>query len=193
MSLDSPGESTLRYLESHRKGEGHLPVILLVGQITVATVLRAVRAGATVYLETPPDPVAAQEIITRSMAADAVAHADRARRTEIRARLSKLTPREHEVLALVVQGHANKTIAAALNRSQKTVEVHRTNIMRKTQAGSLASLVRMVLDAGTAAAPTNPVQSITVPFSRIGVREPVAPLSATRSALPSSALLSGLG
>jgi FixJ family two-component response regulator len=58
-----------------------------------------------------------------------------------------LTPREHEVLDLVTQGKANKVIAGDLNVSQRTVEIHRARVMEKMGAGSLAHLVRMVIEA----------------------------------------------
>jgi FixJ family two-component response regulator len=72
-------------------------------------------------------------------------------RERIRARLAQLTPREQEVMALVTQGKANKVIAADLDLSQRTVEIHRAHVMEKMGANSLAHLVRMAIDAGQAA------------------------------------------
>ncbi|HTE41895.1 MAG TPA: LuxR C-terminal-related transcriptional regulator [Steroidobacteraceae bacterium] len=66
----------------------------------------------------------------------------------IRERLVSLTPREREVMDLVVQGKANKVIAGDLNLSQRTVEIHRAHVMEKMNAASLAHLVRMVLEVG---------------------------------------------
>ena len=67
------------------------------------------------------------------------------RQDGIRNRLKLLSPREREVLDKVVQGHANKVIAADLNLSQRTVEIHRARVMEKMEAHSLAELVRMLL------------------------------------------------
>jgi len=71
-------------------------------------------------------------------------------RNDIRRRLETLTPREREVLDLVVHGKANKVIAGDLKLSQRTVEIHRARVMEKMQASSLAHLVRMVLEVGQA-------------------------------------------
>ena len=62
-------------------------------------------------------------------------------------RIATLTPREHEVMTLVTRGKANKVIAADLNLSQRTVEIHRAHVMEKMGANSLAHLVRMVIEA----------------------------------------------
>ena len=70
-------------------------------------------------------------------------------RARIQARIASLSPREQEVLAQVTQGKINKVIAAELALSQRTVEIHRSHIMEKMGANSLAHLVRMVIDAGT--------------------------------------------
>jgi len=64
----------------------------------------------------------------------------------VRERFDSLTPREREVLALVTSGKANKVMAADLNVSQRTVEIHRARVMEKMHASSLAQLVRMMMD-----------------------------------------------
>jgi FixJ family two-component response regulator len=76
------------------------------------------------------------------------ARAERAEREAMRSRLALLTPREREVMALVVAGRLNKQIAAELGAGEKTVKVHRARVMEKTRAGSVAELVRMVQKAG---------------------------------------------
>ena len=70
-------------------------------------------------------------------------------RARLQARIAALSPREQQVLAEITQGKINKVIAAELDLSQRTVEIHRSRIMEKMGANSLAHLVRMVIDAGT--------------------------------------------
>jgi FixJ family two-component response regulator len=74
-------------------------------------------------------------------------------RERIRARIADLTPREREVMALVTQGKANKVIAADLDLSQRTVEIHRAHVMEKMGANSLAHLVRMAIEANQGTPP----------------------------------------
>lgn len=77
---------------------------------------------------------------------DAVARLKRHRHSQINQRLARLTPREHEIMDMLVAGKPNKAIAGLLGVSVRTVETHRANIMDKMQAGSLSDLVRMDLD-----------------------------------------------
>jgi FixJ family two-component response regulator len=106
------------------------------------------KAGAADFL---PKPVRAAELlgaIDRAIARGVRARAERAEREAMRSRLALLTPREREVMALVVAGRLNKQIAAELGAGEKTVKVHRARVMEKTRAGSVAELVRMVQKAG---------------------------------------------
>ncbi|MFM2290067.1 MAG: hypothetical protein RL684_3210, partial [Pseudomonadota bacterium] len=85
--------------------------------------------------------------VQRALARDAESRAALAKRAQIAERLATLTPRETEVMRLVTRGKANKVIGGELGVSQRTVEIHRAHVMEKMQAGSLAELVRMVLDS----------------------------------------------
>jgi two-component system CheB/CheR fusion protein len=127
------------------------PVIAIVGSGDVTTAVRAVAAGALDCVETPFEPgllassvqralVRSHELITRLTVRKAIAD-----------RLALLTPRERQVMTLVLAGSPNKNIAADLGVSQRTVESHRASIMRKTGAKSLPALVRLALAAAAAA------------------------------------------
>jgi two-component system response regulator FixJ len=120
-----------------------LPVILITNHADIPMVVEAMREGAFDFLE---KPVRHQDLIDRVSAAikkDAINRESIRRHADIRARFLTLSAREKEVLQLVVDGRANKVIALDLGLSERTVEVHRGNIMDKMGAQSLAHLVRM--------------------------------------------------
>jgi two-component system response regulator FixJ len=140
-----PGLSGLE-LQRHMKKSGiDLPVIIITGHGDVAMAVQALKEGAVDFIEKPFD----EDVLARSID-DALDRGERVFRerqatADIRTRAAELTPREREVMELVVQGRPNKAIAAALNISVRTVEIHRGRVMEKMQAGSLSELVRMAL------------------------------------------------
>jgi two-component system response regulator FixJ len=122
-----------------------LPVIFISGKAEVSTAVQAFKLGSMDFLEKPFDIQELHDTAKRAVARDASMRETRARRSVIHDRIHSLTPRETQVMELVVAGKANKTIAAELGVSPKTIEVHRANVMQKMQAGSLAELVQMVM------------------------------------------------
>jgi FixJ family two-component response regulator len=147
-----PGPSGLEFQRTLTKSNIHLPVIFISGHGDIPMSVRAMKSGAIEFLT---KPVREQELLD---AIQTGIERDRARRreakvvAELQERFDSLTPREREVLALVVTGRRNKQIAAQANLSEMTVKVHRSQIMRKMRAKSLVDLVRMVdaLSAGKA-------------------------------------------
>lgn len=131
-------------LQRHLNRTGSvLPVILITNHADIPMVVEAMREGAFDFLE---KPVRHQDLIERVNAAlqkDANNRESMRRHADIRTRFLTLSGREKEVLQLVVDGRANKVIALDLGLSERTVEVHRGNIMDKMGAQSLAHLVRM--------------------------------------------------
>jgi FixJ family two-component response regulator len=131
-------------LQRHLNRTGSiLPIILITNHADIPMVVEAMREGAFDFLE---KPVRHQDLIDRVSAAlqkDANNRDSIRRHADIRARYLTLSGREKEVLQLVVDGRANKVIAQDLGLSERTVEVHRGNIMDKMSANSLAHLVRM--------------------------------------------------
>jgi len=118
-------------------------VVFLTGFADVPTSVEAMKAGATDFLTKPVDADALKAAVDRALAASVQ---DYARRTEIdafRERLSSLTPREHEVCALVVEGLLNKQIGDRLGTAEKTVKVHRARAMKKLGVSSVAELARL--------------------------------------------------
>jgi FixJ family two-component response regulator len=130
-----------------------MPIVFLSGYGDVASSVQAMKAGAVDFLTKPADEEALLAAIRRAVARDAAARAQRHERDSLRARFELLTPREREVCALVVAGLRNKQIAEQLGTAEKTVKIHRGQVMHKLGAPSLAGLVRMVDRAGLALDP----------------------------------------
>ena len=116
--------------------------MFISGHADVPSSVRAIKAGAVDFLQKPFSDQALLDIIHGALLRDRDARRDRAEIADIRLRFDTLTPRERDVLRLVIQGRLNKQIAGDLGISEKTVKFHRGRVMEKTQAGSVAELVR---------------------------------------------------
>jgi FixJ family two-component response regulator len=121
------------------------PVIFICGHSDISSAVRAMKAGAIELLTTPVDPSALIEAIRVAIAHDRSLRLRRAELATLRERLALLTPREREVLPLIVGGLLNKQAASALGISEVTLQIHRSQVMRKMKAESLAELVRMAV------------------------------------------------
>ena len=119
-----------------------LPVIIVTGEGKVASAVTAMKQDAFDFFEKPVDPERLLSTVRRAIEHDAQQAVTRADAQLIQQRYRVLSPRERQVMGLVVQGLANKQIAANLDLSEKTIEVHRGNVMRKMQVESVAALVR---------------------------------------------------
>ena len=138
-----PGMSGLTFQKELARVGVDLPVIFITGHGDIPMSVRAMKAGAVEFLSKPFHD---QELLD---AIHAAIERDRERRREavlvgeLRERYATLTERERQIMTLVVIGRANKQIAAELELSEMTVKVHRGQVMRKMQTGSLAKLVRI--------------------------------------------------
>jgi FixJ family two-component response regulator len=118
-------------------------IVFITGHGDIPSSVRAMKAGAVDFLTKPFREADLMRAINAALAQNREARRKRGQLAVLHERLSRLTPREREVLPLVVSGLLNKQAAAELGISEITLQIHRSNIMKKMQAGSLADLVRM--------------------------------------------------
>ena len=130
--------------ELNRRGWS-IPTIFITGHATVSSAVAALRAGAFDFIEKPLRDDALIESIARARGQEEMTHQERLQLVETESRAALLTPREREVLDLVVAGEPNKIIARRLAISFRTVEVHRSHILEKMQARSISHLIRMAI------------------------------------------------
>ena len=128
-----------------------LPVIIITGHGDVPLAVRAMKAGALDFIEKPFDDDRLLDSVRRALDRTREERNHAAGAQEVTQRISSLTPRELDVLRLLVAGHPNKVVAHQLDISPRTVEVHRGHLMEKMQARSLSDLVRMALSVGVGA------------------------------------------
>jgi two-component system response regulator FixJ len=145
LDVRMPEMSGLEVQQQLNRSGALIPVILITGHGDIPMAVQAMKDGAFDFLQ---KPFRDQELLDRINAAlkqDAENRAAVERLADVKARAESLTPREREVMALVVDGRANKVIAIDLGLSERTVEIHRANVMEKMGARSVAHLVKMHL------------------------------------------------
>jgi len=143
-----PGVSGLDLQEELGQSRRELPIIFITGHGNVPITVRAMKAGAFDFLEKPFDDQALLDAVQWALERDHHYLKARAEVALVKHRLRRLTPREREVMELVVEGLLNKQIGGLLGASEKTIKVHRARVMRKMEAESVADLVRMAEKAG---------------------------------------------
>jgi FixJ family two-component response regulator len=141
LDVRMPGTSGMAVLEALRAQGADQPVILLTGHGTVEMCRRAFKAGAAEFLEKPVDEDQLLEALQTAVRQHGASRHRQAAGREAREAVERLSPREREVLALVMAGQTNKEIARALALSPRTVETHRANLSAKLEVHSLAQLI----------------------------------------------------
>ena len=137
-----PGMSGIELYDRLRTMKSEIPVIVITGYGDVGMAVQAMKRGAFDFFQKPFDGQTVLQRVREALKLDASRREERARRKVIVERAKRLTPREREVMGMVVSGLPNKTVAVRLQVSQKTVEAHRASAMRKMEASSLPDLVR---------------------------------------------------
>jgi len=122
-----------------------LPVIFITGHGDVPMAVQAMKEGAFQFLQKPFRDQELLDHINHALKFDAENRKNLARKAELMRRLETLTPRERQVMDLIVEGEANKVMAIDLGLSERTVEIHRAKVMEKMEARSVAHLVKMHL------------------------------------------------
>ena len=154
LDIELPDMSGLE-LQSELAGRQHPPIVFITGYADIPSSVRAIKAGAIDFL---PKPFTTEQLLTAIDAAlqqHREMHSQSVELANLRGRYASLTPREREVLPLVVLGRLNKQAAAELGISEVTLQIHRRNIMRKMAADSLPDLVRMSIKLDIALTPSD--------------------------------------
>ena len=148
LDVRMPGFNGLDLQETLGRSGRRLPIVFISGHGDVSMGVEAMKRGAIDFLTKPFDADALLHAIERAVVRDVKDLEDESRTADVRERIRLLTPRETEVLALVVTGMLNKQIAGELGITEKTVKVHRARVMEKMRAGSVAQLVHLADRAG---------------------------------------------
>jgi two-component system response regulator FixJ len=147
--LRMPDMTGVELIRKLLTGRTNIPAIVITGHGDVPLAVEAMKAGALDFIEKPFEDTVIIEAIERAAGQFRQKPADPDDIVEVRSRLESLSDRERQVLAAVVAGQPNKSIAYDLDISPRTVEVHRANVMAKMKARSLPQLVRMAIAAGS--------------------------------------------
>jgi FixJ family two-component response regulator len=145
LDLQLPDMSGLELQSRLREMRIEIPIVFVTGHGDVPAAVSALKGGAVDFIEKPFDYREAVRTVERAFERDRENRDRRLRRAAVEARVALLTDREREVMTRMVEGRANKAIAAELEISVKTVEVHRAKVMEKLAANSVAELVQLML------------------------------------------------
>lgn len=144
-----PGMDGLALQRELKERKSRLPFVIVTAHGDIPLAVTAVKGGAVDIIEKPFTPLRLLSAVDQALALKAQWERTDSVREGAASRLAELTVREHEILELLVDGKQSKTIAGVFDISQRTVEVHRANIMRKLEVKTIGELVRLALSART--------------------------------------------
>jgi FixJ family two-component response regulator len=142
LDVELPDINGLELQKQIAEGD-HPPIVFITGHGDIPSSVRAIKRGAVDFLTKPFSDADLMQAVRTAVAQDRKTHAERADLNVLRQRYLELTPREREVLPLVISGLLNKQAAAELGISEVTLQIHRRNVTQKMAAASLADLVRI--------------------------------------------------
>ncbi|MBZ9790314.1 response regulator transcription factor [Rhizobium sp. 3T7] len=148
LDLQMPGQSGLQIQRRLCELAPLLPIVFLTGEGDIKAGVDAMKAGAQDFLEKPSSVAVLMETIERALAQYERRRAEHERLQELRTLMASLSAREAEVFGMIIRGQLNKQIAYALGISERTVKVHRHQVMEKLGAKSLAEVVSIAADIG---------------------------------------------
>lgn len=145
LDIRMPGMDGMELQKALNTKNSILPIIFVTGHGDVPMAVEAMQQGAIDFIQKPYREQELLEKIKAALELDAEQRTSLIEKKEIQSKLEELTPRELEIMNMMIDGHANKVIAIDLDISQRTVEIHRSRVMHKMGTHSLAHLVRMIM------------------------------------------------
>jgi FixJ family two-component response regulator len=143
LDVHLPGLSGLDLQRELRRSQINIPIIFITGHGDIDTTVRAMKAGAVEFLTKPFRTRVLLDAVRAAIERDRAADRARCESEELHRRYNRLSPRERQVMSLIVAGLLNKQMAGELATTERTIKFHRANIMEKMKAESLAELVKM--------------------------------------------------
>jgi FixJ family two-component response regulator len=152
LDVQMPGQSGLDLQTALVERALTLPIVFVTGHGQIPDTVRAIQRGAVDFLTKPVDGHVLLAAVGRALAQDAAARGVLAHQGQLRQRYERLTPREREVFLHLIGGQLNKQVAADLQITERTIKMHRANILQKLEVESMAEMVRLAVDLGIAPA-----------------------------------------